>query len=94
MHPGYGFCPAGSQLPLQPHWGREREGHQMLDVLHESSSIEVFGDVALCYTNTHAHTRALFFPKVYSQRHRGFTICTLYPGQPSLGTLGLCWVTH
>lgn len=73
MHPGCGFCPAGSQLPLQPHWGGER-GHQMLDVLHESSSIEVFGDVALCYTHTHVHTRALFFPRVYSQRHRGFTI--------------------
>lgn len=70
----YGFRPAGSQLPFAAPLGQGEAGCQMLDVLHESSSIEVFGDVALCYTHTHARTCALFFPRVYSQCHRGFTI--------------------
>lgn len=45
--------------PLGAGWeGGERGRHQMLDVLHKSSSIEVFGDVALCYTHmgTPAHS--------------------------------------
>lgn len=67
------FLPCRFSASFAAPLGRGKGGHQMLDVLHESSSIEVFGDVALCFTHT-MRTRALFFPRVYSQRHRGFTI--------------------